>query len=59
MIWVQGEQALVVQPLFAGAQLVVVADAHDYQAVEGASYAADHAAGAGDVSDLGVGVVVE
>jgi hypothetical protein len=42
-----------------GAQLVVVADAHDYQVVEGASLAAEHAAGVEDVSDLGVGVVVE
>ncbi len=53
----QGEQASVVQPLFVVAQLVVVADAHDHQAVEGASLAADHAAGVEDVSDLGVGVV--
>jgi hypothetical protein len=47
------------ESLFAVAQRVVVADAHDHQVVEGAAFAAEHAAGVEDVSDLGVGVVVE
>ena len=55
----EGEHAGVAESLFAGAQLVVVADAHDYQVVEGASLAADHAAGVEDAGDLGVGVVIE
>jgi hypothetical protein len=55
----QGEHAGGAESLFAVAQLVVGADAHDHQAVEGASLAADHAAGVEDVGDLGVGVVVE
>jgi hypothetical protein len=57
--FLEGEQALVTQSLFAAAELVVVADVADGEPVEGAAFAAGQAAVVEDAGDLGVGVVIE
>ena len=53
------EQALVTQSLFAAAELVFVADVADDEPVEGAAFAGGQAAVVEDAGDLGVSVVIE
>jgi hypothetical protein len=55
----QGQHASVAESLLAAAQAVVVADVADHEPVEGAAFAAGHAAVVEDAGDLGMGVSVE